>query len=222
MVLLAPVAAVLALVSSQTGFNHHVHYVLPIFPFAFVWTSKVARAIDRRHRNIATPAAGALLWSVASSLWCYPHSLSCFNELVGGPKHGHEHLLDSNIDRGQDLLYLKRWVEEHPDARPLGLAYCLPFLDPRIAGMEYTLPPSGPDCKHGAQAGSPDRNRGWSGGYLDPAKPSELGNLRGRGRISPSAVDSAHFPQSLWSVAPVRCRIEHRNDARPGDSIAPV
>jgi hypothetical protein len=105
LVLLAPIAVVLTLVSSQTGFNHHLRYVLPIFPFAFIWTSKVARAVELRHGKIATVAAAALLWSVESSLWYYPHSLSYFNELVGGPKHGHEHLLDSNIDWGQDLLY---------------------------------------------------------------------------------------------------------------------
>jgi hypothetical protein len=150
LVLLAPIAAVLTLVSSQTGFSHHLRYVLPVFPFAFVWTSKVTRAVDRRHGKIAKVAAGAFLWAIVSSLWCYPHSLSYFNELVGGPKRGHEHLLDSNIDSGQDLLYLKRWVDKHPDARPLGLAYCLPFLDPRIAGLEYALPPPGPDGKHGA------------------------------------------------------------------------
>lgn len=37
-VLLAP--AVLVLVSSQTGFNHHLRYVLPAFPFAFIWIGK--------------------------------------------------------------------------------------------------------------------------------------------------------------------------------------
>jgi len=145
LMLLAPIAVVLTLVSSQTGFNHHLRYVLPIFPFAFIWTSKVARAVELRNRWVASLAGGALLWSMASSLYYYPHSLSYFNELAGGPKRGHEHLLDSNIDWGQDLLYLKRWLDEHPEARPLGLAYCLPFLDPSIAGIESTLPPPGPE-----------------------------------------------------------------------------
>jgi len=141
LVLLAPIAVVLTLVSSQTGLNHHMRYVLPIFPFAFVWASKVARAVDLKNWTLASVLAAALSWSVASSLWCYPHSLSYFNELVGGPRHGHEHLLDSNIDWGQDLLYLRRWFDQHPDARPLGVAYGLPYVDPRIAGIEYTLPP---------------------------------------------------------------------------------
>lgn len=42
-VLLVPAVAVLTLVSSQTGFNHHLRYVLPIFPFAFIWASKAAQ-----------------------------------------------------------------------------------------------------------------------------------------------------------------------------------
>ena len=38
--------------------------------------------------------------AVGSSLAIYPHSLSYFNELAGGPTKGHYHLIDSNIDWG--------------------------------------------------------------------------------------------------------------------------
>jgi hypothetical protein len=85
---------------------------------------------------------GAVAWAVASSLWVYPHSLSYFNELVGGPANGSEYLVDSNIDWGQDLLFLRDWLKEHLEARPLGLAYFGRF-DPRVAGIEFTLPPKG-------------------------------------------------------------------------------
>jgi len=147
MVLLAPIIVVLVLVSSQTGFNHHMRYVLPVFPFAFIWMSKVTRAIEFGHRKVAILAAAAVLWSTASSLYYYPHNLSYFNELVGGPKNGHLHLLDSNIDWGQDLLLLKRWLPRHPETHPIGLAYSLPkrLLDPADVGIEYTLPARGPD-----------------------------------------------------------------------------
>ncbi len=147
LVLLAPIAVILTLVSSQTGFNHHLRYVLPIFPFAFIWISKVAQAVQFGHRKIIVIAGAALLWSVGSSLWVYPHSLSYFNELVGGPKNGHAHLggvaIDSNIDWGQDLLYLKRWLDKHPEAKPLHLAFNGVY-DASIAGIEYTLPPTEP------------------------------------------------------------------------------
>ncbi|MBC7078029.1 MAG: hypothetical protein H5T92_06975, partial [Synergistales bacterium] len=140
-VLLAPIVVVIALVSSQTGFNHHMRYVLPAFPFAFIWASKVGKVFTLLsagwpRRMLGGMVASALSWSVASSLWIYPHSLSYFNELVGGPMHGHEHLLDSNIDWGQDLLYLKRGYDRHPEARPIYLAdwNC---WNARIAGIQY-------------------------------------------------------------------------------------
>ena len=146
LLVLVPVLAVLVLVSSQTGFNHHLRYVLPMYPFAFIWISRAARLVSRK-----TPLWGALVvvsltWSVGSSLRHYPHSLSYFNELVGGPRYGHDHLLDSNIDWGQDLLLLKRWVNRHPEARPLGVAYSLPsaIIDMAEVGIPAVPVPRGP------------------------------------------------------------------------------
>jgi 4-amino-4-deoxy-L-arabinose transferase-like glycosyltransferase len=140
-ILLLPAVAVFSLVSSQTVFSHHFRYVLPVFPFVFIAISRVASAAIARGRKTALVTAAALLWSVGSSLWVYPHSLSYFNELAGGPSGGHAHLIHSNIDWGQDLLYLKRWLDEHPEARPLHLAYYGCF-DPAVVGIEYTLPPA--------------------------------------------------------------------------------
>ncbi len=68
-------------------------------------------------------ATGSFCWFLASSLWSFPHSISYFNESVGGPLGGPEHLLGSNVDWGQDLRYLKRWCDQHPESLPLHLAY---------------------------------------------------------------------------------------------------
>jgi len=72
-----------------------------------------------------TLVAASFCWLVASSLWVYPHSLSYANELIGGPLNGSKHLLGSNVDWGQDLLYFKRgWYTSHLDATDtLILAY---------------------------------------------------------------------------------------------------
>jgi hypothetical protein len=141
--LLLPIGAVLALVSSQTGFSIHSRYVMPILPFLYIWCSRLARSIVARHRTVAIATISALCWSVSSSLWSCPHSLSYFNEIAGGPMHGHAHLLDSNIAWGQDICLLKRWYDDHHDARPLNLAY-YGLMDPGLAGIEFTLPPLGP------------------------------------------------------------------------------
>ncbi len=138
-ILLCSAVVILVFVSSQTGFSQHMRYVLPAFPFVFVWIGRLAPAFNRRHWVVAVVASGALAWSIGSSLWYYPHSLSYFNELAGGPTGGPAHLIHSNVDWGQDLLYLKRWLDEHPEAQPLKLAY-FGYFDPIHAGIDYTAP----------------------------------------------------------------------------------
>lgn len=143
LVLLAPAAAVLLLVSSQTGINLFMRYALPVYPFLFIWAGKGVAAVERWGWRGRMLWAVPLGWSIASSLAVYPHSASYFNELAGGPLGGPDHLLDSNVGWGQDLLFLKRWVDQHPEARPLGLVYFGNF-DARVAGLEFHLPPRGP------------------------------------------------------------------------------
>jgi hypothetical protein len=43
--------------------------------------------------------------------------------LDSGPRNGARHLLDSNIDWGQDLFYLERWYQNHPEAKEMKVAY---------------------------------------------------------------------------------------------------
>jgi len=143
LVLLLPGAAILAFVSSQTGFSHHLRYALPAVPFFFVWIGRVTSYAGPGQFFWRALVLIAVLASALSSLLVYPHCLSYFNEAVGGPYHGPEHMHDSNVDWGQDLLYLKGWVDRHPEAQPFGLAY-YGNVDPRIAGIKFTLPPIGP------------------------------------------------------------------------------
>jgi hypothetical protein len=49
--------------------------------------------------------------------------MSYFNELIGGPKNGPKHLLGSNVDWGQNLYFLKKWYNKHPEARPIKIVY---------------------------------------------------------------------------------------------------
>jgi len=137
---LLPPLIILALVSSQTGFNRHFRYVLAVFPFLFVWMAQIAAVQGTLGRWLRPLAVTACAGSVMSSLWAYPHALSYFNECVGGPLHGHAHLLNSNISWGQDLLYLKRWLTAHPSARPFHLAFAGDFPLEAI-GLAFPFPP---------------------------------------------------------------------------------
>ena len=154
-----PAAGVLVLVSSHTEFNHHMRYVFPALPFLFVGAGACA-ALTRRSCWAGVVVVGLLLWTAASSVLAGPHFLAYFNESVGGPENGHEHLIDSNIDWGQDLLRLKAWTDSHhPPDSPLYLAYFGP-VDPATVGIRYLFPP--PDPRPGRFAISIHYVRGGS------------------------------------------------------------
>lgn len=153
LVILVPGLAILLFVSSQNGFSVHSRYALPALPFFIVWASKVAGVVQsgpfsRARIAPALAVITALAWSVTSSLWVYPHSISYFNELAGGPKNGGAYLLDSNIDWGQDVLYLNAWLGEHHEVDFDGVAidcYCAGDVEGIAAKPS---PPPGPTEDH--------------------------------------------------------------------------
>jgi len=112
---LIPAVCILALVSSQTGFSRYFRYLLPAFPFVFVWASRVAQPHLLKHRWWKGLVAFALLWNVWSCVKVHPHHLAFFNEASGGSDNGHWHLLDANVDWGQANLALKHWVDERAE-----------------------------------------------------------------------------------------------------------
>ena len=148
MVLLVPAAVVFVFVCSQTGFGRYIRYILPSLPAAFVLIGKLWS--QSWPRWVARSFLGLLVWSVLSSLWIYPHSMSYFNELAGGPLGGHRYLLDANIDWGQDLIRLKYWIKAHPEARPL---YCIQtgFVSPYEIGIDCQWPPKMSSSELGPQ-----------------------------------------------------------------------
>ena len=84
-----------------------------------------------------------VLLSAASSISVYPHSLSYFNEWAGGPRQGPLHLLDSNIDWGQDLMFLERWANSQRLANDFHVAYFGSF-PPSLLNMAYLPVPMWP------------------------------------------------------------------------------
>ncbi len=143
LILLAPAVCLFVLVSSQTGFSRYLRYVLPCYPFVFIWMSQIFSEKSGLPAWMRKVCWGLLAWSVFSSLSVFPHSMSYFNELAGGPENGPAHLIDASIDWGQDVLFLADWVKEHPEAKPLYLSLHV-FFDPRIAGIDYEHPPYDP------------------------------------------------------------------------------
>jgi tetratricopeptide (TPR) repeat protein len=101
------------LLAVLSRFNIGIRHLLPIYPFLFVLIGATVSEFWRNGSRIRKSALAVLgVWYVGSALASYPHHLSYFNELVGGAKNGHKVLLDSNLDWGQDLKGLKKWLDE--------------------------------------------------------------------------------------------------------------
>ncbi|MEZ6123663.1 MAG: hypothetical protein R3C49_10860 [Planctomycetaceae bacterium] len=146
-VLISVATVLLVVVSSQTHLNKHLRcYVLPAFPFLFVLCSRLMTLGSSPQggrpggQRLAQFAAVAVFLSGMSSMRAFPHSMSYFNEAAGGIRTGGFHLLSSNVAWGQDLIYLKEWLEEHPEAGNPAMAIHASF-DPRILGFEFAVPP---------------------------------------------------------------------------------
>jgi hypothetical protein len=139
-VLLAPAISVFLVASANTAFNHHFRYVLPCYGFGFVFLGQAANLFAHCGTVWRLVPCALLACTVSSSLWTYPHVLAYFNEAAGGARNGHKQMLHSSLDWGQDLLYLRRWLAQHPEARPLQMAYAGGF-DAQAIGMPYAHPP---------------------------------------------------------------------------------
>lgn len=157
--LLVPPIVVLAVISFLTNINLGLRYVVPIFPYVFVACGKlVPWALDMQPKRRQFVAASAisigLVATIAPTLLIHPHYLAYFNVLSGGPDRGSNHLIDSNLDWGQDLVQLKVWADKNAPDEPIGLAY-FGQINPSLfnrrkelgvaeTGLTWFLPPPRP------------------------------------------------------------------------------
>ena len=114
--------------------------------------------------------------TIVSTLVIHPHYLAYFNFVSGGPSRGSEHLIDNNLDWGQDLVGLKKWAEAHAPGEPIGLAY-FGQINPSIFLLR-------------AHQGVRERPLDW---YLPPSR--SQGSMRG-----PTAQTSSAESAANWTV----------------------
>lgn len=101
--------------SCYSRLNLGQRHILPIYAFLYVLAAFLLLEYGPGLLRRAFPAVttGLLVLLAAESIWISPHYLAFFNFLAGGPARGPHYLLDSNIDWGQDVKYLKRYMETH-------------------------------------------------------------------------------------------------------------
>jgi 4-amino-4-deoxy-L-arabinose transferase-like glycosyltransferase len=113
LVLLAP-AIIFFLLAVWSKLNVGLRHIIPVYPFLFVLIGGTIGVLWKSGR---CPARFSFifigLWLIGSTLWAYPNYLAYFNEVAGGPSRGQRILVDSNLDWGQDLKELKKWMSRN-------------------------------------------------------------------------------------------------------------
>lgn len=136
---LIPVAILIG-IASFSSMQLGVRYVMPILPLIAFCAGSSLLIVPEGHKSARTIL---LVMGVAGmlSVWRnHPHHLSYFNELAGGPLGGRHHLVDSNLDWGQDLIRAQMTYQAHQSEQPK-IAY-FGTVDPRRLGMATIPPPS--------------------------------------------------------------------------------
>ena len=149
-------AFILFAMSALTDINLGLRYILSIFPFVYIGVGRLVPWLGglpaRVRRPVGVGIAAALALSIVSTLAIHPHYLAYFNQVSGGPSRGSEHLIDSNIDWGQDIVGLRRWLSENRPGEAVGLVY-FGQVNPNIFELRgeafpWFLPPALPGKLH--------------------------------------------------------------------------
>ncbi|RME20359.1 MAG: hypothetical protein D6800_13230 [Candidatus Zixiibacteriota bacterium] len=110
---------------------------------AGVWAAKWWRQAQFGRRFVGA----MVLMYVLSSASVLPSSYAFFSYAVGGSSQGWRWLDNSNLDWGQDILTVMKWIQSNPEKRPV---YILTALPPGIT------PDLGTDVLPGRPEMAPD------------------------------------------------------------------
>jgi len=135
--------AVVILAAVLSGINIGVRHILAVYPFVVVLAAAGAGWLWRQGRRVSRVTAAGLATAVVVQFAAiYPHTLTFFSLLVGGPERATRYLADSNIDWGQHLNLVKARMDRNRVAH-ITLAY-FGTADPSSYGINATLLPGTP------------------------------------------------------------------------------
>lgn len=124
-------------ISLTSKLNIGVRHILLVFIFLLVLAGGAAWSLICKDRRWAWPIAILLLFHIVSSLSAFPTSYMAYaNELWGGPANIHKYLTDSSTDWGQQLIAVKRYVDE----RGIQQCWFAYTAEPAIPFRAYGIP----------------------------------------------------------------------------------
>jgi hypothetical protein len=107
------VITVFFIMASRSDLQIGLRYLLPVYPLIFIISSVGIISMFKTRHALKFLASILIVWMIGLHCFIWPDYLSYFNEIIGGPEHGHLYLRDSNIDWGQDLPALKKYMDQN-------------------------------------------------------------------------------------------------------------
>lgn len=132
--------AIFFIITSMQNINIGIRHILPVYPFIYLLTGGLCSIKFKQQLLIKYVFTGLMLWYGYNAYSIYPHHLAFFNELTGGPKNGYKYLVDSNLDWGQDLPGLKKYMELN-NIKKVNLSY-FGLSNPSYYDIDYNYLPS--------------------------------------------------------------------------------
>jgi hypothetical protein len=142
--LVVPLVVFFVFVSFFTRLYIGVRYLLPAYPFLAIIASRGFSPLLGKRILIRALLGLLAAGTVVSNLLIYPDYLAYFNVAAGGPQNGYRILADSNLDWGQDLVGLKRYMETEK-LDNVCLAY-FGSVDPIVYGIKSEFPDKPKEC----------------------------------------------------------------------------
>jgi len=102
---------VYGITSLATPLNIGQRHILPLYPVLFIFAGGLWHQL--RSPLGRSLALAPVVLSAAAALTIFPHPLTYFNQLSGGPANGWRKLVDSSLDWGQGLPALAAWLPAH-------------------------------------------------------------------------------------------------------------
>lgn len=101
-------------ISMLSSYNVGIRLMLPIYP-CLISLVGLSTPHFEKSKRVRYAVCFLLLWLGFIFFFQSRDPLAYFNEFAGGSKNGYKHLVDSNLDWGQDLPLLAAYLEERED-----------------------------------------------------------------------------------------------------------
>lgn len=132
--LLLPISCFLGL-SMTSHMDIGVRHILPIFPLLAIASAGVICAAVKRlsqYRRALLPVLVLILFVLPNlliTIFLYPNYLTYFSPLAGGSSRGWTKLSDSNVETGQEVKTLARYLQAHGENQVTGMLIGGEFLN---------------------------------------------------------------------------------------------